>query len=441
MRAIDIILKKRGGASMPQQALMQDEIEFFIKDYVANKIPDYQVAAFLMAIYFNGMTASETAYLTKAMLDSGKRYDLSEFGFCVDKHSTGGVGDKVSIPLAAIVASCGLKVPMMSGRALGATGGTLDKLDSITGYKTNLTETEFKAFIKENGYAMTSQTDKVVPADKKLYALRDVTGTVESIPLITSSILSKKIAEGSDALVFDVKCGSGAFMKAESEAIELAKSLINTGTKMGKKIVALITDMSEPLGFKVGNFLEIEESVELLKGIAPSDITELTLQLASWMLFLGGKVSCKEDGYDKALNAVKSNQALECFYRNVKMQGGDLEKLKADLGKRRSPYNTVIKAKKSGYVKIDAQAVGQAGIYLGIGRNKATDTVYSDAGIVLHKKRGDFVNAGDVVMDVYGKSDRSIFEATPILQSSIFYIEKPFEPKKQILKELTEGSY
>lgn len=441
MRAIDIILKKRGFRSIPSRALSNDEIEFFISEYVAGEIPDYQVSALLMAIYFNGMNASETAALTKAMLNSGKKYDMSEFGVCVDKHSTGGVGDKISIPLAPIVASCGVKVPMMSGRALGTTGGTLDKLDSITGYRTSLSETEFKKFIAENNYAMTGQTAEVVPADKKLYALRDVTGTVESVALITSSILSKKIAEGSDALVFDVKCGKGAFMKTEAEATELANSLVATGTEMGKKIVALITNMSEPLGRKIGNFLEIEESIEVLQGSGPKDVTQLTLQLASWMLVLGGVASDKKEGYAKADNAIKSGQALECFYKNVEMQGGDLKKLKNDIGKRRSPHSAVIKAEQSGYIlSYDALAVGQAGIYLGVGRNKTSDEVYADAGVILEKKSGNPVKAGDIIMRVYGRDDAGVAEAVSLLKSSVSYSQEAPEAKKQILKEIIGGS-
>lgn len=436
MRAIDIILKKRGFRSIPPVELSRDEIEYFISEYVAGTIPDYQVSALLMAIYFNGMSATETAYLTDSMLHSGSYFDLSEFGsICVDKHSTGGVGDKISIPLAPIVASCGVKVPMMSGRALGTTGGTLDKLDSITGYRTTLTAPEFKAFIAENNYAMTGQTETVVPADKLLYALRDVTGTVESVPLITSSILSKKIAEGSDALVFDVKCGSGAFMKNEAEATELAESLVATGSKMGKKIIALITDMNQPLGNKVGNFLEIEESIAILQGRGPKDVTELTLQLASWMLVLGEAAATQEAGYKMASDAIQSGSGLKCFYKNVEQQGGNVQKLQADINTRRSPHTLRIKATGSGYVAgIDASLVGQAGVYLGVGRNKTTDSVCAEAGVILHKKCGDPVSVGDVLMDVYGKNAESIRIAQPLLEKAVTYSEQPVQQQKQIIK-------
>lgn len=436
MRAIDIILKKRGFRTTAPQALTKEEIEFFISEYVQGNIPEYQVSALLMAIYFNGMTPVETAILTETMLNSGERFDLSEFNCtCVDKHSTGGVGDKISIPLAPIVAACGVKVPMMSGRALGSTGGTLDKLDSITGYRSTLEETEFKAFIASNNYAMTGQTEKVVPADKLLYALRDVTGTVESVPLITSSILSKKIAEGSNALVFDVKCGSGAFMKTEEEARELAKSLVATGTQMGKKIVALITDMSEPLGEKVGNFLEIEESISLLEGKAPEDVYKLTITLASWMLVLGGVATDIKQGTIHAENAISSGKALECFYKNVEQQGGNLQKLMQDRNTRRSPYKAEIKAAQSAYIEhIDAMKVGTAGIYLGVGRNKTSDAVCAEAGVIFYKKSGAFVEKGETIMEVYGKSTKSLEDAIPLLESSIRYSTQKPKARQMILK-------
>ncbi|HOX33997.1 MAG TPA: thymidine phosphorylase, partial [Spirochaetales bacterium] len=285
MRAVDIIMKKRGGAE-----LAREEIAFVVKGYVDGSIPEYQVSAWLMAVFFRGMSPRETADLTELMLRSGKTMDLSGIaGPFVDKHSTGGVGDKVSLILAPLVAACGVKVPMMSGRALGHTGGTLDKLESIPGYRTGLSEADFRAFIQADGFAMTGQTAEIVPADKKLYALRDVTATVESIPLITASILSKKVAEGSEALVFDVKSGPGAFMKTVADAEALARSLVSTGTAMGKRIVGVITDMTEPLGRMVGNFLEIEETLDCLEGRGPEDLMEVTMRLSAWMLVAGGK--------------------------------------------------------------------------------------------------------------------------------------------------------
>ncbi|HBE46968.1 MAG TPA: thymidine phosphorylase, partial [Spirochaetaceae bacterium] len=307
MRAVDILMKKRAG-----ETLTEAEIRFIIDGYVKGEIPDYQISALLMAIFFRGMTAKETAILTETMLDSGDRMDLSGIpGPFVDKHSTGGVGDKISLPLAPMVAACGVKVPMMSGRALGHTGGTLDKLESIPGYRTGLELSEFRKGLIEDGFAMTGQTARVVPADKKLYALRDVTATVESIPLITASILSKKVAEGADGIVFDVKCGSGAFMKTYNDARALASSLVATGTAMGKRVVAVLTDMSQPLGYKVGNFLEIEETLDCLEGKGPQDVMELTFRLGAWMLVLGGAAETIEEGRARCEEAISSGAALE----------------------------------------------------------------------------------------------------------------------------------
>ena len=290
MRATDIIMKKRGSVLNPKgQELTKEEIEFLIKGYVAQEIPEYQVSSWLMAVYFNGMTFAETANLTDVMLHSGDVIDFSKMnmtGPFVDKHSTGGVGDKISLPLAPIVAACGVKVPMMSGRALGHTGGTLDKLESIEGYNVNLSKEKFASIIQEVGFAMTGQTKDIVPADRLLYALRDVTGTVESIPLITGSILSKKIAEGSDCLVFDVKYGSGAFMKTAEDAERLAESLVKTTEQMGRKASALITNMNTPLGLKTGNFLEIEETLDCLENCGPKDVMELTYALATQMILM-----------------------------------------------------------------------------------------------------------------------------------------------------------
>ena len=324
MRATDIIMKKRGIKGQSIDPLNREEIEFIVNSYVRGEIPEYQISAWLMAVYFNGMTFEETAILTDVMLHSGKVLDLSSLeGPFVDKHSTGGVGDKLSLPLAPIVAANGVKVPMMSGRALGHTGGTLDKLEAVTGYRTNLTEAEFRNFISKTGFAMTGQTKEIVPADRLLYAMRDVTATVESVPLITSSILSKKVAEGSEALVFDVKCGKGAFMKTLSDAEALAVSLVGTAKAMGKKARALITDMNEPLGTMAGNFLEIEETIDILKGQGPADSTELTLQLAAHMLVLGGKAKTEGEGLSLAKEAVSSGKALDIFIKNIKLQGGN----------------------------------------------------------------------------------------------------------------------
>ena len=400
MRATDIITKKRGTFSfqddgtkkiLTNTTLSKEEIEFIVNEYVAGSIPDYQISSLLMAIYFNGMTFEETGHLTNAMLNSGDVINLynSEYnlkGPFVDKHSTGGVGDKISLPLAPIVACCGVPIPMMSGRALGHTGGTLDKLESINGYKVQMSPEEFKKIISEIGFAMIGQTKEIVPADRLLYALRDVTGTVESIPLITASILSKKVAEGSDALVFDVKCGTGAFMKSLQDAEALANSLVKTAQTMGKKASAFITDMNTPLGIKIGNFLEIEETIECLSNKGPEDVMQLTYELASEMIILGEKATCREEAIEMCKKVVSSGEALNKFLDNVKIQGGNPEDLLSKIGKQRSQFNTKIYAEDDGYINIDALKTGLASVTLGVGRNKTSDKVCPDAGLILQKQ-------------------------------------------------------
>ncbi len=438
MRATDVIMKKRGSILNPSGSeLSREEIEFIVKGYVDGSIPDYQVSAWLMAVYFNGMTFEETARLTDIMLHSGAVMDLSSLsGPFVDKHSTGGVGDKISLPLAPIVAACGIQVPMMSGRALGHTGGTLDKLESIEGYRVGLSQKEFCSIIEKCGYAMTGQTKEIVPADRLLYALRDVTGTVESVPLITASILSKKVAEGSDALVFDVKWGTGAFMKTRETAFTLADSLVRTAQAMGKKAAALITDMNTPLGEKTGNFLEIEETIDILKGLGPEDVRQLTYALAAQMLVLGGKAKDRAEGIRLAEDAVKSGRALELFLKNVDIQGGDSVKLLDQCGKRRSKYKTVITAEKDGYLSIDAYKSGIAGISLGVGRNRTEDSVCPDAGFILLKKQGDRVCRGEEIMEVFGKDDACFEDALPVLRSAIDYSDNEPEKNPLIYKEI-----
>lgn len=440
MRAVDIIMKKRGGPEAPHGAeLTREEIEFLVGGYVRGEIPEYQVSSWLMSVFFNGMTFAETGVLTDVMLRSGKTIDLSGIeGPFVDKHSTGGVGDKISLPLAPIVAAAGVKVPMMSGRALGHTGGTLDKLESITGYRTALSVPEFRDYISKTGFAMTGQTKEIVPADRLLYALRDVTGTVESVPLITASILSKKVAEGADALVFDVKCGSGAFMKNLGDATRLAESLAGTGKAMGKKVVALITDMGEPLGRMVGNFLEIEESMDVLEGTGPADVTELTLAFAAWMIVLGGKAKNFDEGRVRAEEAVKSGRAMELFMENVRLQGGDTAKLLADRGVRRSPHHAELRASADGYIEtIEAFKTGLAGVYLGVGRNRTDEAVCPEAGMIIRKHKGDAVKKGDLLMDVYGKDDASLAPALSLLAEAVRVGPEKTPQGALIIKEIT----
>lgn len=433
MRAVDIIMKKRSG-----KELSREEIEFLIGGYVAGTIPDYQVSAWAMAVYFQGMTPAETGVLTEVMLKSGKVIDLSGIaGPFIDKHSTGGVGDKTSLILAPLVASLGIRDPMMSGRALGHTGGTLDKLESIPGYRTNLTVEEFRSIISKDGFAMTGQTREIVPADRLLYALRDVTATVESIPLITASILSKKVAEGAEGLVFDVKFGSGAFMKDPVDGEKLARSLVNTGAAMGKRIIALLTDMNEPLGNMMGNFLEVEESLDCLEGKGPEDLMEVTLELAARMVVLGGKARTAAEGRKLCEEALANGKPRQLFLDNVRSQGGNPEQLLELRGKYRSEFSMEIRAPRSGFINhIDAFQIGLAGVHLGVGRNRTEDVVSPTAGIQFHKRYGDPVQSGDIVMTVWGKSAQSLVDAKPLIEGALQIQDTRPALRTLILKEI-----
>lgn len=436
MTACDVIAKKRDGGE-----LSGGEIRFMIEGCVSGAIPDYQLSAWLMAIYLRGMTAAETACLTAAMLHSGKILDLSGIaGPTADKHSTGGVGDKISIPLAPIAAACGVAVPMMSGRALGYTGGTLDKLDSIKGYRTRLGEGEFKSVLERCGYAMTGQTAEIAPADRILYSLRDVTATVESIPLITASIMSKKAAEGTAALVFDVKCGKGAFMKTQEDAEALALSLVKAGKAFGKACRALITPMDEPLGRAAGNFLEIEESMDILEGKGPDDTSFLTVELAARMCFLSGASKSVDEGRAMAARAIESGRAMELFLENAEAQGADVPALLADRGKRRSPWKAQIRAAEGGFIAgIDALEVGKAGVILGMGRTRADEDVCPDAGIVFFAKKGAAVKKGDIIMEAYAKDSKSLGEGTAILERAVrCSCDKPPAGNAAIIKEIAD---
>ncbi|MDR2702158.1 MAG: thymidine phosphorylase, partial [Spirochaetaceae bacterium] len=435
--------------------LGREEIEFLIGGYVAGAVPDYQISAWAMAVFFRGMTAAETAVLTEVMLASGTVMDLSGIsGPFVDKHSTGGVGDKTSLILAPLAAALGIRVPMMSGRALGHTGGTLDKLDAIPGYRTSLSMEEFRNILARDGFAMTGQTREVVPADRLLYALRDVTSTVESIPLITASILSKKAAEGAQALVFDVKFGSGAFMKEEAEGEKLALSLVSTGEAMGKKITALLTNMDEPLGNMVGNFLEVEESLDCLEGAGLrgamnsgiGDLMEVTLELGARIAVLGGKAADAEEGRKLCEDSIASGRPRELFLQNVKSQGGDPEKLLELRGKWRSPISAEL-CVPSGAVaettgkdgalfikRIDALMTGQAAVALGVGRNRTEDPVSPTAGIQFHKKSGDAVKPGERIMTVWAATDAGLAAALPRLEEAVEYGLPP--PRKLVIKEI-----
>ena len=434
MRPVDLIIRKRDGGE-----LGEEEIEFLVAGIARGDIPDYQAAAFLMAVVCRGMSDVETAFLTRAMIRSGEVIDLSRIaGPLVDKHSTGGVGDKVSLPLAPLAAACGLRVPMMSGRSLGHTGGTLDKLESIPGYRTDLPTARFVEGIERIGFAMIGQSDAVVPADRRLYALRDVTGTVESVPLITASILSKKFAEGASALVFDVKTGSGAFMQRTEQARELAVSLVRAAAGLGRRAAALITDMDQPLGMKIGNFLEVEESIDCLQGRGPDDIVDLSCRLTGWMLALGGLAADAADGERLARKKLADGSAWERFVRNVRFQGGDVSCVEDP---RKGPHAAIVKpveAAKAGFVqRIDAYAIGVASVILGAGRSKKEDVALPGAGIVLERKAGDPVSRGDVLCRVHAESEDKAAEACALAGSAFQLGETRLSPAPLIIEEIT----
>lgn len=414
-RAIDVIRKKRDGIE-----LSRVEIEGLVNSYTSGDIPDYQMSAWLMAVVLRGMTRPETAALTDAMLRSGEVLDLSSLpGRKVDKHSTGGVGDKTSLVLAPLAAAAGVTVPMISGRGLGHTGGTLDKLESIPGFNVNLSVAEFRRLLEVCGCAMIGQTAEIAPADRKLYALRDVTGTVESPYLICASIMSKKLAEGIDALVLDVKTGSGAFMKNEKDAIFLAELMVETGERMGKQMVALITDMDQPLGNMIGNSLEVVEVVEILKGSGPEDLRELCLELAGWMLHLGGVAKTVAEGKLQGTQLISSGKALEHFRQMVELQGGDPRVV--DDAKRlpQAKHTTQVKSATGGYFSaMQCEQIGTACVILGGGRERKEDAVDPAVGIVLHKKVGDRVAAGEPFATIYFNEQARAERAVQLIEAS-----------------------
>jgi len=413
---VSIIRKKRDGNKLSEQ-----EIKYLIREYTNDQIPDYQMSAFLMAGYLSGFDSGEAAALTDAMLYSGKVLDLSDIsGKKVDKHSTGGVGDKISLILAPIVASCGVPVPMISGRGLGHTGGTLDKLESITGYSVDISLVRFREILGAHGLVMSGQTDDIAPADKRLYALRDVTATVESVPLIASSIMSKKLAEGIDALVLDVKFGSGAFMKEIDDALRLAETLVEIGERFGKETVAYLTNMEQPLGNNVGNWLEVAESVDALQGRGPGDVMEITHQLAGTMIWLGGEAASVEEGIERSERAVQNGTAFEKWLKVVDEQGGDTSLLTDPGSHPPAEHRFEIKAESRGVVRaIRAYEVGMASLELGAGRKKKEDPVDPAAGIVLMKKRGDAVKEGETIAAGYTNNNRAIEVGREILNRAI----------------------
>ncbi len=414
MRAVDIIRKKRD-----KNTLTEEEIEFFIKGYVDGSIPDYQAAALLMAIFLNGMTDNESFVLTRTMMYSGKVFDFSGIqAYKVDKHSTGGVGDKISLPLAPLVAANGVVVPMISGRALGHTGGTLDKLESIPGYRTNLSPEEFENALRAVGVAIIGQTEDIVPADRKMYALRDVTATVESIPLISASIMSKKLAEGIDGLVLDVKTGTGAFMREYESAKKLAETMVAIGKSFGKKVYALLTDMNQPLGRAIGNANEVRESVDVLLGKGPEDVTDLTIELGAYMLFIGNVAKSVEEGKELIKKAIENGKGYEKWCEMVKNQGGDPDAiLKEDFVK--TMYMEDIRAEEDGFLTIvDTFKIGVAASVLGAGRAKKEDQIDHKVGLYMLKKHGEEVKKGDVIFEIHGNNKDRMTESIKWLRES-----------------------
>ncbi len=430
MRAVDIIRAKRDG-----QPLSPEAITTFVQGVSTGAWPDYQAAALLMAIVLRGMTADETTVLTRAMVASGDRVDLSSLpGVKVGKHSTGGVGDKVSIVLAPVAAACGVTVPKMSGRGLGHTGGTLDKLESIPGFRTALSLDEFLAALAENGCAIIGQTANIAPADKKLYALRDVTATIESIPLISASVMSKKLAEGSDALILDVKCGHGAFMKTVADARALARSLVAIGTSAGVRTEALITRMDAPLGHAVGNALEIRECVQTLKGVGPATLTELIVRLATRMLRLAGRAATDDEAAARVRVALASGAALARFGRMVARQGGDASLIDDEHVLPSARQRTPIVAPRSGVIEaVDAEKVGRASMLLGAGRERADAPIDHAAGIVLEVSPGDEVRAGAPLMALHHNDTRQLDEARILAAEAVTIGDQPPSPSPLIL--------
>jgi pyrimidine-nucleoside phosphorylase len=422
MRAVDIIRKKRDG-----DTLTADEIGAFVRGATDHSWPDYQVTALLMALYFRGMSPRETATLTAAMVASGVRLDWSELpGVKVGKHSTGGVGDKTSLVVVPLAAACGVIIPKMSGRGLGHSGGTLDKLESIPGFRVCLSLEELRAALREVGCALVGQTADVAPADKVLYALRDVTATVESVPLISASIMSKKIAEGANALVLDVKCGRGAFMKTRADARELAQSLVAIGTAQGVRTRALLTRMDHPLGRAVGNALEVIEAVETLKGRGPADLDELCIVLAAHMVHLAGLAATVDEAAGQVRAKLASGAGLEKLRRLIARQGGDVRVLDDYALLPQAPKKLVVEATHSGYVHgYDAERVGRATVLLGAGRDRAGDTIDPAVGAVVLARPGDAVGAGDPLLELHYRDESRLAQALHLLQGACPISDQP----------------
>jgi len=425
MRAVDVIIKKR-----EKGELTREEIEFFIRGFVDGSIPDYQASAFAMAVLLNGMTPHETTDLTIAMAHSGQTLDLRDVvDIAVDKHSSGGVGDKTTLTVLPTVAACGLPVGKMSGRGLGFSGGTLDKLESIPGYRVDLTTDEFKRQLKEKGIVLTGQSLDLAPADGKLYALRDVTGTVPSIPLIASSIMCKKIAAGAHAILLDVKTGLGAFMETLDDARVLAKLMVDIGKLAGREVVALLSDMNQPLGCAVGNSLEVIEAIETLHGGGPVDFREHCLRVCAHMLVLGKRAKDLEEGRAMAEKAIADGSAFEKFRVLVQAQGGDVTYVDAASKFPRAKFIEEVKAHRSGSIsQVHARSVGEASVVLGAGRAKKTDAVDHAVGIVVHKKVGDMVEKGEPLFTFHANDESKLAEARARVVAAYSFSDTPVPP-------------
>jgi pyrimidine-nucleoside phosphorylase len=431
MRTVDLIQRKRDG-----EELAPEEIEFLVEGYTNGDIPDYQMSSFLMAVFFSGMSDREVSRLTECMLRSGDTVDLSSIpGVKVDKHSTGGVGDKTSLIVAPLAAAAGVVVPMMSGRALGHTGGTLDKLESIPGFRTSLTAEEFGKQLSELGLCFIGQTDRLAPADRKLYALRDVTATVESIPLISSSIMSKKLAEGVDALVLDVKVGSGAFMKKQVDARRLAQMMVGIGRRMDKRVQALITDMSQPLGYAVGNALEVMEASQTLQNAGPTDLTKLSIELAARMIYLGKKAASLDEARRLAEEKLVDGSGYRKFKQVVAAQGGNPQALdKFELLPNATGMREVA-SPRGGYVSsIDAEDIGAASNMIGAGRDKKEDAIDPAVGIILEVKAGEKVDAGSVLCRLYYTKEDRVEEAAEMVEDAFRISAQKPEERELILE-------
>jgi pyrimidine-nucleoside phosphorylase len=429
-RAVDVIRKKRDGGE-----LSDAEIQSLVDAYTRAEIPDYQVSAWLMAVILRGMTRAETAALTDAMLHSGQVLDLSSLPQKkVDKHSTGGVGDKTSLVLAPVAAAAGVTVPMISGRGLGHTGGTLDKLESIPGFNVNLSVPQFRKVLEACGCAMIGQTAEIAPADRKLYALRDVTATVESPYLICASIMSKKLAEGIDALVLDVKTGSGAFMKSEEDAAFLAELMVETGERMAKQVVALITDMDQPLGNMIGNALEVVEVVDVLRGGGPEDLRQLCSELAGWMLYLGGVSASVADGKKQYEKLIASGKALDKFRQMVQLQGGDPRAIDDPKKLPQSQQAIEVTSPSAGYItSMQCEQIGTACVILGGGRERKEDSVDPAVGIVLHKKVTDPVSVGESIATIYYNDAARATRAKQLIEQSCQISDAPPSEKRPLI--------